>query len=244
MFYLIGIGMGDEKDITVKGLEAVKSCDKIFLECYTSKQVDFDIDKMQEFYGKEIIFADRDMVEKNCEDEMIMPAREGNVALLIVGSPLGATTHLDILRRADDLDVESTVIDNAGILGAVGIVGMSLYKYGRVITIPKENEGISSPYEMMVENQKMGLHTLILLDVKNENEEFNLMTARKGLDYLIKHGLSTSEMVVVCGGLGGAKPEIKYGGVGTIFVEKKPQCIIVPGDMHFMEEECVERFKV
>jgi diphthamide biosynthesis methyltransferase len=70
------------------------------------------------------------------------------------------------------------------------------------------------------------------------------MTARKGLDYLIKHGLSTSEMVVVCGGLGGAKPEIKYGGAGTIFVEKKPQCIIVPGDMHFMEEECVERFKV
>ena len=32
--YFIGIGLADEKDITVKGLEAVKSCDKIFLESY------------------------------------------------------------------------------------------------------------------------------------------------------------------------------------------------------------------
>ncbi len=36
MLYLIGLGLGDEKDITVKGLEAVKSCSKIFLEAYTS----------------------------------------------------------------------------------------------------------------------------------------------------------------------------------------------------------------
>lgn len=36
MLYFIGLGLGDEKDITVKGLEVVKSCDKIFLEGYTS----------------------------------------------------------------------------------------------------------------------------------------------------------------------------------------------------------------
>lgn len=36
MFYLIGLGLGDAKDITVKGLEIVKKCDKVFLEGYTS----------------------------------------------------------------------------------------------------------------------------------------------------------------------------------------------------------------
>lgn len=36
MLYFVGLGLGDEKDITVKGLEAVKSCDFIFLEGYTS----------------------------------------------------------------------------------------------------------------------------------------------------------------------------------------------------------------
>jgi len=49
MFYLIGIGLGDEKDITVRGLEAVRKCDKVFLESYTSKLVDFDLKRMEEF---------------------------------------------------------------------------------------------------------------------------------------------------------------------------------------------------
>ena len=36
VFYLIGLGLGDEKDITVKGLEAVQKCTRIYLEAYTS----------------------------------------------------------------------------------------------------------------------------------------------------------------------------------------------------------------
>ena len=36
VFYIIGLGLGDEKDISVKGLETIKSCDKVFLEHYTS----------------------------------------------------------------------------------------------------------------------------------------------------------------------------------------------------------------
>jgi len=36
MLFIIGLGLGDEKDITVKGLEAIKKCEKIYLEAYTS----------------------------------------------------------------------------------------------------------------------------------------------------------------------------------------------------------------
>ena len=36
MLYIIGLGLADEKDITVKGLEAVKTCSRIYLEAYTS----------------------------------------------------------------------------------------------------------------------------------------------------------------------------------------------------------------
>jgi diphthamide biosynthesis methyltransferase len=36
MFYVIGLGLCDEKDITVRGLEAVKSCSRVYLEAYTS----------------------------------------------------------------------------------------------------------------------------------------------------------------------------------------------------------------
>lgn len=36
MFYLIGLGLGDAKDVTVKGLEIIKRCDRVYLEAYTS----------------------------------------------------------------------------------------------------------------------------------------------------------------------------------------------------------------
>lgn len=36
MLYIIGLGLNDEKDITVKGLEAIQKCDAVFLEAYTS----------------------------------------------------------------------------------------------------------------------------------------------------------------------------------------------------------------
>ena len=35
--YFIGIGLNDEKDISIKGLEIIKKCDHIYLENYTSK---------------------------------------------------------------------------------------------------------------------------------------------------------------------------------------------------------------
>ena len=34
--YLIGLGLTDEKDITIKGLETVQKCDLVYLEGYTS----------------------------------------------------------------------------------------------------------------------------------------------------------------------------------------------------------------
>lgn len=36
MFYIIGLGLGDAKDISVKGLEIVRKCERVYLEVYTS----------------------------------------------------------------------------------------------------------------------------------------------------------------------------------------------------------------
>lgn len=36
MLFIVGLGLGDEKDVTIKGKEAIDSCSKIFLEAYTS----------------------------------------------------------------------------------------------------------------------------------------------------------------------------------------------------------------
>lgn len=36
MFYAIGLGLADEKDISVKGLEIVKRAERVYLEAYTA----------------------------------------------------------------------------------------------------------------------------------------------------------------------------------------------------------------
>lgn len=36
VLFLVGLGLGSEKDVTVRGLEAIKSCSKVFLEAYTA----------------------------------------------------------------------------------------------------------------------------------------------------------------------------------------------------------------
>lgn len=88
MLYLIGLGLGDIKDITVKGLEAVKKCDRILLEAYTSILIDSSKAELEEFFGgKKIIEADREFIESDqiCQKEILDPAKTQNVALLVVG---------------------------------------------------------------------------------------------------------------------------------------------------------------
>lgn len=36
MLYIIGLGLGDERDITIRGLDAIKKCSKVYVEAYTS----------------------------------------------------------------------------------------------------------------------------------------------------------------------------------------------------------------
>lgn len=36
MLYLVGLGLADETDITVRGLEIVKKAERVYLEAYTA----------------------------------------------------------------------------------------------------------------------------------------------------------------------------------------------------------------
>lgn len=36
MLYLIGLGLADEADVTVKGLEMIRKVERVYLEAYTS----------------------------------------------------------------------------------------------------------------------------------------------------------------------------------------------------------------
>ncbi|EGO03501.1 hypothetical protein SERLA73DRAFT_175009 [Serpula lacrymans var. lacrymans S7.3] len=180
MFYVIGLGLCDEKDITVRGLEAIKSSSRVYLEAYTSILM-VDKSRLEAFYGKPVILADRDMVETQ-SDEILTDADKEDVSFLVVGDPFGATTHTDLLLRARSLSIPTRVIHNASILNAVGATGLALYSFGQAVSLVffTETWKPDSFYDRIKENVRMGLHTLVLLDIKvKEQSEENLARGRK-----------------------------------------------------------------
>ncbi|GAA5923341.1 diphthine synthase [Sporobolomyces koalae] len=180
MLYLIGLGLSDEKDVTVRGLEAIKQSERVYLEAYTSI-LGVGKDRLESFYGKEIIVADRDMVETE-SDAILKDADSVDVAFLVVGDPFGATTHSDLLLRADALKIPYTVIHNASVMNACGAVGLALYNFGQTVSIPffTDNWRPDSWLARIEDNFKLGLHTLCLLDIKvKEQSEENLARGRK-----------------------------------------------------------------
>lgn len=184
MLYIIGLGLADVEDITLKGLNAVKSSDLIYLEHYTSilgGGADYK-NELEKFYSKEIILADRTMVEQN-SDEIIDNAKDKIVSFLVVGDPFGATTHTDLVLRAVEKGVSFRIIHNASIMNAIGCCGLQLYNYGETISIcfwsEAENWKPKSYFEKICDNRVRGLHTLCLLDIKvKEKSLINLIKQR------------------------------------------------------------------
>lgn len=99
MLYLIGLGLSYKSDITVRGLEAIRGCSRIYLEHYTSILMAASLEELEEYYGKPVTLADRELVESGSE-EILKDAATEDVAFLVVGDPFGATTHTDLVLRA------------------------------------------------------------------------------------------------------------------------------------------------
>ncbi|KAI0821187.1 Diphthine synthase [Irpex lacteus] len=180
MFYIVGLGLCDEKDITVRGLEAVKGCTRVYLEAYTSILM-VQKERLEAFYGKDLILADRDMVETE-SDEILRDADKQDVALLVVGDPFGATTHTDIVLRARSQNIPVRVIHNASIMNAIGACGLQLYNFGQTVSLVffTDSWKPDSFYDRIKENADLGMHTLVLLDIKvKEQSEENLARGRK-----------------------------------------------------------------
>src|SRR3989338_9165216 len=124
--YLIGLGLHDEKDISVKGLEIIKKCDIVYAENYTSI-LQTTTAHLEKFYGKKIIPAPREVTEQGAQ-RIIEEAKKKEVAFLVVGDPFSATTHVELYKLAREKNVLVKVIHNTSVLTAIGITGLQLYK--------------------------------------------------------------------------------------------------------------------
>ena len=265
MLYMIGIGLGDERDITVKGLDAIKKSDRVFYENYTS--ISRALNGLQDLSGKKFELASRDLVESHAE-KIISEAKQGVVSFLVVGDVFGATTHTDLYLRAKKEGVEIKIINNASIINAVGNTGLELYRFGQTTSIVFDDDNWlpDAPYNVIFNNKKNGLHTLCLLDIKMaepsvENlkkgimvpEPPRFMTVNKAIEVLEKlekknnKSLISDDTFIVGVARIGSDSELILSGklkdVKNKDFGKPLHSLIIPGKLHDLEREMLDLWR-
>jgi|SRR3989344_6133328 len=231
MLYLIGLGLNLD-GISAYGLETARRCKKIYLENYT---VDFpySFQELEDFIGKKITALSRERVE---DLSLIDEAEKMDVALLIYGSPLTATTHITLIQEAKASGIKCKVIYSASILDAVAETGLQLYKFGKITSIPKHEA--ESFIETVKENEKIGAHSLILVDIGMDFQDALASLEKAAANHKVK-----LEKLVICQSLGTKNSKIFYKSLdelSNLTGVRKPYCIIIPGKLHFVESEFLE----
>lgn len=248
MLYMVGLGLYDEKDISLKGLEALKTAEVVYAEFYTARLFGGDLKSLEEMAGIDIIILKREEVEEG--NLFLNDAESKKVAFLTAGDPLVATTHTDLLIEARKKNIETRVIHSSSILSAApGIAGLQAYKFGKVTTIPRPEENYfpHSPYTVIGDNLKRGLHTLALLDIQAHRDYY--MTANEGLEYLLKVAseredgvLTKNSLAIVLARVGALEPVVRAERIGKLLKEDfggPLHCLMIPGDLHFLEAEAL-----
>lgn len=246
----VGMGLYDENDISLRGLEAIRGTDAVFAEFYTSIMAGLSIRKLEEKIGKVIKIVSRRVLEEEEGKPILQEAEKGKVAFLVPGDPMIATTHVDLRIRAEKQGIKTRIIHGASVVSAViGISGLQNYKYGRSVTIPfsEKNFVSETPYKVIAENQKRGLHTMCYLDIKAEKERY--MTIKEGLQILqelekLKRGqiITSNTLVIGVARAGSPEPTVKAGYLEEVMNHDfgaSPHTLIFPGKLHFMEAEAL-----
>ncbi|PBK86712.1 hypothetical protein ARMGADRAFT_478442 [Armillaria gallica] len=86
--------------------------------------------------------------------------------ILVVGNPYGATTHTDLRSR---LGIPIIPIYSL-IMNTVGTCGLQLYTFGQAVSIVfTDTRKPNALYDRIKENVDPGLHTLVLLDIRESS---------------------------------------------------------------------------
>jgi diphthine synthase len=246
----IGLGLHDEKGITLRGLEEARAADVVFAEFYTSALLGTRTEAMEALVGKPIRRLSRDQVEGG--NDVLEAARDRRVAFLVAGDPMVATTHVDLRLRAAAAGIPTHVVHGVSILGAAaGALGLQAYKFGRTTTVPFPSPGreVTSPLDPIVENRRAGLHTLVLLDLREDGtfldpkkalESLLAMAAAKGTD-----DFGPETLACVLSRVGSPDARITTDRVANLMkrdLGPPLHCFVIPGRLHFLERDALMAF--
>lgn len=232
MFYLIGLGLG-LRSVTEEEREVLKECGKVYMESYTV-ELPYKHGELEEELGTRIISLTRTMVEmENFVDE----AKNKDIALLVYGDPLAATTHISLIMRCRKQGIKLRIFHNASVFDAVSETGLQMYKFGKTASMPAWTEDYKpdSFVDLIKDNLKIKAHTLILVDIG-----LSYGSALKQLGESLDNKLKPGKMIL-CSRLGTKEGKIYYDELEELAGKEvhAPFCFIIPGKLHFMEEEAL-----
>jgi len=235
---LVGLGLHDYKDITLRGLEAVRDAEEVYLDTYTSK-ISCSLEDLQEFFGKEIREAKRSDLEEGSR-KIIEMAKEKKVAILVPGDPTIATTHVSLLLEAKRSGVKTMVINNASIINAIcSLTGLQNYRFGRSATVSWHRS--KAFIDTIKANLSIDAHTLLFLDLNPP------MTIKEAVERILSLESSFAEHFAV--GIARAGSEnavVKCDELEKMryfdFGDPLHTLVILARRIHVMEYECLRYF--
>jgi diphthine synthase len=250
MLTFVGLGLYDERSITVEGRDALRSADRAFAEFYTSRLVGTTVEELGAYHGIEIEVRDRAGVERR-PDEILDAAASGDVAFLTAGDTMISTTHVDLRLRAHDRGIDTRVIHGVTAQSAAsGLTGLQNYRFGKAVTLPfpyaHGADGVPpSVVESIEANRERGLHTLVYLDIKvgdvpgRESAEDEFMTGDVAASLLT--GWEDALGVVVARA-GGPEPVVAADRLSALAEREfggPLHLLVLPGTLHDVEADAL-----
>jgi len=171
MLTFVGLGLYDERSITVDGRDALRVADRAFAEFYTSRLTGTSVDALEAHHDVDIEVRDRAGIEQRPEP-ILDAAEDEDVVFLTAGDTMISTTHVDLRLRAIERGIDTRVIHGVSAAQAAsGLTGLQNYRFGKAVTLPfpraHGGDGVpASVVESVAANRDRGLHTLVYLDIK------------------------------------------------------------------------------
>lgn len=243
MLVLAGLGLNNEKSLTLEELEEVNKADEVYIENYTSIWFG-SLENLKKLVGKDVKFLSR----KDLEEEsfkIIEKAKNKNVLIFVPGDPLFATTHISLILECIKNGVNYKVLHNSSIISAIGETGIHFYKICKILTIPFRDRVNEFKYIRDSIVDRKDCHVVCLLDI--DLEKGRLLSVKEALEFLIEIGaIDRFQKVVVASCIGTDKRKILYGEAYKFFEldVDLPAVIIIVGKLHFSEEEYLKEFSI
>jgi diphthine synthase len=249
----VGLGLGDERGLSERARSVLASSEVVFAEEYTAVAPAGTLDRLELLLGKTVRRLDRTLLESEAPilDALASHAR---VALIVVGDPFAATTHVALRLAAERAGHTWSYCPNASVLtAAAGFLGLMHYRFGRTVSLPLPSTGFApiSPLEHLASNRARDLHTLVLLDLRPDEGRF--LTASSALALLRERDpreqyLTDAEPIAVVARVGREDAAAWVGSFARLrdldFGAPMHCLVVLAPTLHFEEEAAIARYRV